>query len=55
MCPPPKTCGGRLQRLFADWIPAFAGMTDGDAGMPLLRHAGLDPASSELNVPKGHI
>ena len=33
MCPPPTTCGGRLQRLFADWIPAFAGMTDGACGM----------------------
>ena len=28
MCPPPTTCGGRLQRLSADWIPAFAGMTN---------------------------
>ena len=28
MCPPPTTRGGRLQRLFAYWIPAFAGMTN---------------------------
>ena len=28
MCPPLTTCGGRLQRLFTDWIPAFAGMTN---------------------------
>ena len=28
MCPPLTTCRGRLQQLFADWIPAFAGMTN---------------------------
>ena len=42
--------------VFFDWIPAFAGMTTGEAGMTRdsgigsssIRHAGLDPASSGI-------